>query len=62
MTVEQLLIAVFGVPSVSLLMGIYLKIGRFEAAQESLKAGLKDVKDEQRDLWSAVNRIKEKIA
>lgn len=59
MTIEQILIAAFGLPTVTLLSGIYHKMGKLEAANENTKEDVLEVKSEQKILWSAINRLRE---
>ena len=54
MTVEQILIVAFGVPSVTLLTGIFFRMGKLEAINTSLQS-------EVTKIWAEIHRIKEKL-
>jgi len=54
MTIEQILIVAFGVPSVSLLTGIFFRMGKLEASNANLV-------DQIAKLWAEIHRIKEKL-
>jgi len=54
MSVAEILIVVFGLPSVTLLGGIFQKIGRVEAVTASNTTAIAD-------LWRAINDIREKL-
>lgn len=55
MTIEQILIVAFGLPSVTLLTGIFFRMGRLEESNGNLKA-------DNKNIWLEINRIKEKLA
>ncbi|WP_417463210.1 hypothetical protein [Kordiimonas sp.] len=55
MTIEQILIVMFGLPTVTLLTGIFFRMGKLEESNISLKA-------DNKTIWLEINRIKEKLA
>jgi len=59
MTVEQVLIVAFGLPTIGLLTGIFFRMGKLEAANESLSKTIAAFEKDIADLWRAVNRIRE---
>ena len=59
MTVEQLLIVAFGTPTIVLLTGIFFRMGKLEAAYESLSKIIVKLEEEIDKIWSALNRIRD---
>jgi len=55
MTIEQILIVVFGAPTIGLLTNIFFKMGKLEQAIEGQRINSKN-------LWAEINRLKEKLS
>jgi len=54
MTIDQILIVIFGAPTIGLLTNIFFKMGKLEQAIEGQRTN-------SANLWNEINSLKEKL-
>jgi len=60
-TTQEILIAVFGLPTLILVGGVYYRMGQLVVSNEFLKKQFEDVAVEFRYVWGEINKLKEKV-
>ena len=60
-TTQEILIAVFGLPTLILVGGVYYRMGQLVVSNEFLKKQFEDVAVEFRSVWGEINKLKEKV-